>query len=304
MKDPIFIVGPERSGTWLLSSLLNRHPDISIYVDSLFLGSLLKKQKELLLENDDDLAKVISEIRSLDYSGLELSEVESALRKTDRSSKSLFETLLLLKMRKDNKKRFGEKTPTNFLYIDVLLQWFPGAKIIFIYRDPRNRFCSYKHSSPGGILSCYRSTALATTLYWNNFMRIMRKRRVQLGDQFFSVKFEELITNPGPTTRAICDFLEEQFHDDMLAIDSTNSSFRDIQNKSGFRTEVLYRFRQLRKREIACVELLSGNFMVEEGYEFVLLPPLLIKFLAHVGFFSAVHASHSVYRKLRRLLSD
>ena len=54
--------------------------------------------------------------------------------------------------RKENKTRWGEKSPGHEMYLDQNLEDFPGAKVLFMIKDPRG-MASSMNEVPWGIKS-------------------------------------------------------------------------------------------------------------------------------------------------------
>lgn len=120
MNHPIIICGAPRSGTTLLTSILDSHPEIVCipYETMLFIP---RKRGEL---NHDSL----------------------------RIRITLFLTLISLKIGKST-NRWCEKTPYNVLYISKINQFFNGkVRFIHIIRDGRDVVLSH-HSHLGSFMT-------------------------------------------------------------------------------------------------------------------------------------------------------
>ena len=233
--------------------------------------------------------------------GLRQAEIRDRLPKTDRNLRSLFDTILKLRMERNDKRRYGEKTPNNFCHLNVLLSWYPRAKVIFIFRDPRNTHSSFKHSPVYGELGFFFRNTVTRSLYWNFCHRIMAGAKRVRGDQIAKIKFEDLIDNPEKVIRSICTFLSEKFHDQVVKVDSNNSSFGKTREKHGIRKEVLIRNQYLSKREVVLIEMFCGRYMQEDGYDLSVIPSRVINLLSMLHFYELVDVAYVMARRMAHL---
>lgn len=301
MTEPLFVVGVTRSGTTLLTRMLDSHPNISIYSESHFLCLVWTKQKNDALPTGDDLQLALDRTLGLQDEGLLQAEIRERLPKTNSDLRSLFDTILKLRMEQNDKRRYGEKTPNNFCHLNVLLSWYPKAKVIFIFRDPRNTHSSFKHSPVYGELSFVFRNSITRSLYWNFCHRIMVGAKRVRSNQVANIRFEDLIDDPEKVIRSICTFLGEDFDDQVMRVDSNNSSFDKTRAKYGIRKEVLIRNQYLSKREVALIEMLCGKCMRENGYELSVIPSRVIKVLSMLRFYELVDVAYVVARRMAHL---
>ena len=137
--NPIFILGISRSGTSLITRILDRHPNISIYMETNFFERVWEKSDDKFIWDEETFEKTLCEISHLDREGINIKSVKEGFFKTNRYLMALFDEIIKNKMINNTKKRFGEKTPSeNLLYLETLLDYYQNANLIFIFRDPRN----------------------------------------------------------------------------------------------------------------------------------------------------------------------
>lgn len=288
-KNPIFILGLSRSGTTLFSRILDKHPNISIYMETNFLNHIWEKRDEKFINNEKEFEDIISKVSHLDREGVDINAVREKFFKTNRHLMALFDAIIQVKMEKNHKKRFGEKTPSkNILHLDTLLEYYPGANLIFIFRDPRNNFSSFK-SFPfykDKSINFIKRTVFSRALFWNRFFKILDEQQRKLPQENYRiVKFENLVQNPRDVVRSICDFLKEEYYDEMLDVDNLNTYFNDSKKKKGIQKNVLDRWKHLRIYEIISIELICGKNMLERSYPFLVVPPFLIELLIRLKYY-------------------
>src|SRR5690606_24699152 len=80
-----------------------------------------------------------------------------------------------------------EKTPKHLWYIPEVLNDFPHARFIFIYRDPRDNYISYKKKHQNNL------TPLAFAKSWNSSFQQIKNEK---NDEVLFIKYENLVLNP------------------------------------------------------------------------------------------------------------
>lgn len=127
---------------------------------------------------------------------------------------SLFAAVLT----RQDKSAWLDHTPTNVLYADFLFRLYPQAKIINVFRDPRDVACSYRTVSWGG------SQWGEIVPRLRNLIETGLERKQAVPDStWFDVRFEEFISDPQIHTRRLCDFLGIDVDSSMFVIDLTRA---------------------------------------------------------------------------------
>jgi hypothetical protein len=116
------------------------------------------------------------------------------------------------------KEFFVEDNTWNILFAREILDFMPSAKIIHIYRDPRDVVASF---------SCQRwspNDKEQGAMWYRDMMNHWINVRSTIPtNSFYEIKLEELVSAPEITIRAICEFAEIPFDQTMLKIDLTHS---------------------------------------------------------------------------------
>jgi Sulfotransferase family len=216
-KEPFFIIiGRGRSGTTVLSKILNSHSSISIPGEFFFIINLFNKYSKKVI-NLQTINKYVDDVfseqrfQNKDFSKVELKEY--LLKKSPISFKDLclntYENLTL-QQGKENIKLFGDKNPHFALFLPKILKIFDNVKFIFIVRDYRDNILSYKNVK-------FDMNNLYSLAYrWTYFNRKIIKYQKLFPDKFLLLKYEDLLTNSKFEMNRVCSFLNIEFESKML----------------------------------------------------------------------------------------
>ena len=298
-RPPIFIFGVTRSGTTLLTQMLDLHPNLSIYLESGFLHQIPRAAAEKTLTSDAEVGALLDRVRNVPQEGVSRDAVERRFATSDRRVRTLFDTILRVRMQARGKRRYGEKTPSHFWKLALLLRWYPEAKLIFLFRDPRDVYASFQRWREFGNVGRADSTLLGRSLYWNYYQRVLQQTQQCYPGQVFEVKFESLVREPRATLEGLCDFLGEELAPSMLAVESNNSMFPETRDRAGLRPEVLDRKRSLNRTQTALIELICGEYMLAKGCRLSPACRQLVPMLSALGFYTLSGGLHGLIRRWR-----
>lgn len=214
-----FIVGAGRSGTTLLRTVFDAHPNVCIPVEGKAILHLKMKyfhrkfwDERSILEMIEDLYfdrkfkvlwqvdrdKLTRTLLSLSGHQLDFSIICKViyLEYTSLFSK---EKILLI----------GDKNPIYSMCITELKEVFPSAKFVHLVRDYRDVIASnLKHFK--------RKDVAVLSQYWKQHNAWIEKAKQENPHLFYTVRYEELVADPADTAQRICHFLEIPFKDQML----------------------------------------------------------------------------------------
>lgn len=131
-----------------------------------------------------------------------------------------FVTRLYRKAAKSDVPYFLEKTPRNNLVIDHILQLFPDAKFIFLWRNPLAVAASIIETFGRGKWQLYD---YKVDLF--DGLANMVDAYQKYPDKIHAVRFEDLVANPEEAWKALFDYLQLPFQSEML------SSFSEVKLK-------------------------------------------------------------------------
>ena len=203
LNFPVFIIGMPRSGTTLVSNLINASEEIYIPEETHFfqLKSQWNKKSFDTFKNDFlDLDK------NTYLKGLDITNKDKNIINKSSSYKEIFESICKLKAKKKGIDRWGEKTPIHFEYIDEINEYFPRAKFVNIIRDPRDVINSILASGWGND-QIYRRLSM--------YKQNIKKYNVEQKN-ILNIKYEELVKNPENTVKSIYKFLGLHFNNEIL----------------------------------------------------------------------------------------
>lgn len=227
MKNVIFIVGVGRSGTSLLQSILNAHSEIAFMPETQFFRKYVASKKTM----PTDLTafkKTLEADTSFHRTSIAPDDLLGQFKNNSFTSIQAYKTLLNTYLARKNKKIIGDKDPRNIDYLPKLYQHFPDAKIIHIYRDPRDV-----------VLSKTKATWSAHRPFWMHAIigqhQLARGRKIgkELYEKnFFEIKYEELIEQPEQTIRNLSVYLNVAYQADMMNFANSSRELVDEKEMS------------------------------------------------------------------------
>ncbi|HEU5267827.1 MAG TPA: sulfotransferase [Jatrophihabitans sp.] len=213
---PIFIVGCPRSGTTLLSVLLHAHPHIAMPPETRFLLPAYYGRAQFGdLRDSANRRRLAEQItgRGTSFRDLRLDRaaVIEAIVAAPPTLGSALATVWREFARSRGKPRWGEKRPAYWRELDVVRRLFPTAQIIHLVRDPRACVASLAQV-PWWHHDVERSTALwgIATAESDRFGKRLP------ADTFHRVFYEDLVRDVRGTLTELCEFLGEDFAEEML----------------------------------------------------------------------------------------
>lgn len=248
LEQPVFLCGYPKSGTTLLLSLLDNHPQLNVFPEELKIFTKVVRKKT----HQEKIACILSEtgayVPSLgnvdfpsgkrdytDINGTDYMQSLNAELSKSQNDKELVQAIyknweLYAKNTKQGDHRFKyfvEKTPGNEKYIYIYIKkWFPLAKYIYIIRDPRDNYLSkWKKSN-------YKLKVEQFCYDWKNSVHQIDLLK---DSEFILLRYEDLVVDVKSSMEKISNFLKIDFHESLLVPTrngsdwSGNSMFGDNQ---------------------------------------------------------------------------
>lgn len=234
---PVFVGGEHRSGTTLLSVVLDSHHLLEVgpeldFAEPRNLGSFVLEACVLLHQNDPrvlgegtdtqdpyyyDVAHFVKQCQRFGIEPLDLADiVEAHIRRLGRDVVSiedrctLVEDIARAKLAVTGKWAWGIKLQRKIQDVDVYAGLWPTARFLHIIRDGRDVASSHLRTVPDWGYPTIDDTAYK----WSNLVLAARLRAPV--DRYLEVKYERLVTEPESECRRICDFLGVPFDEGMV----------------------------------------------------------------------------------------
>ena len=264
---PIFIVGAPRSGTSLLRQILNRHPSLAICDETHFFRLIWQKRRRDAFGDLSDPAnrrRLVNEyvqLRPTQRLALDGGKLAERLIEEGSSYPRLFASVLQYYAESQGKTRCGEKTPLHAFAVNTLCEWFPGAYILHIVRDPRDVVASLLRMPFGS-----RSVVLNARTW---LQRNVAARKASHHDHYLEVRYETLVAEPAQQLTRLCRFIGEEFSPSMLIAEQTGVQRPDERDRyhAPLTKARLGRWRQeLSPRQVAQIEWVVGPQLEAFGY--------------------------------------
>lgn len=227
---PVFIVGMPRSGTTLMRSLLNQHPQVSLALtESHFIPYLMRifgdpppfhahANVELFIKRFHQTTF----FQRLSECGYTFNPEDLYRHANLDSWASIFEHILRHFSPKPDRADtiWGDKTPGYIKHMPLLKQLCPQAKFLHMIRDPRDCCLSVRQSWGKSI---YRAAHR-----WQSTLSEARRVGQTLKDDYLEVTYESLLEDTEGVMERVADFLERDYHPAMthigLAPENTGST--------------------------------------------------------------------------------
>lgn len=212
---PVFVTGYQRSGTTLLGTVMDRHPNLAIFVESFFIPKyqMVRWLYSPLsrVDNAVRLAKAIVDEPSSQLNKLEVCEDRIRALKNP-SYGDVVHALLSEWAASRGKARWGDKSPGYITRLPLLLEVFPNARFVHIIRDGRDVFLSVKRLG-------WMDDAGKVGLEWDRAIRQAQAFGAdpQYRDSYHELRYEDLITRPEEVVQGICDFIDEPYSEELLS---------------------------------------------------------------------------------------
>jgi hypothetical protein len=282
-----FIFGCSRSGTTLLASMLNAHPEIIVPTETWWFS----------IARELGLSSFASKILTSEFLRILGKNIEQAhdeqwnkffvrFAKGNRSFKGRYDELFRIFSEavkvEFGAKHFGEKTPCHTTFMIEVYDKFPDFKKIILLRDPRDIVCSYFTSLVDKSAGSLCEVLVILKDYMLHMAYAMRNKPCLI------VRYEELTENPELELVKLCAGLNIEFSPKMLDLKAVTNpvGIHGNLNKKTFINSGAY-VSQLSYEELLSIEYVLASEMELFGYRPVngkleSLPEFLVDILREV----------------------
>jgi hypothetical protein len=285
-----FIAGAAKSGTTLLVSLLDSHPELLVMPqDTAYFPTVLTKYRDrgrraqvdyLTKESWTNVLFGFQAMRGRqDYAEFPKKRFLETFERVAFDPANEKRDLLVLMMEayaevvgvpRDQVKRWVEKTPANRNHVPEIFSRFPKAKLLLTMRDPRALLAAQI------ALERTRKTKRFSVYYVIAHWRTAAKLAKRIRDQKVPglvVIYEDLALDPKMSMQKVCDYLEIDFDPEVVLNPTKVGRSWAGNSAAGVRfseisTEPVTRWHgELSEDEIGWVERHCSDLMREFGYE-------------------------------------
>ena len=220
----IFVVGIGRSGTSLLQSMLNAHPEVCFPPETAFVRRYVATGLLEAVHRGAGPAGVVDHLlRDEQFSRLGLDETELGRIVSEQTSP--FDAgrfyLFLLRFwaaKKGKASWCGDKDPRCVEFLPTVHKCLPHAHVLHIIRDPRDVLASKKRAAWSRSRSAWRH------VFANRVQLGMGRRDGSrlFGERYVELCYEELIAEPARVLRTVCSRIGLEFHQGMLDFEASS----------------------------------------------------------------------------------
>lgn len=266
-----FIIGCDRSGTSLLSRMLNSHPEVGVPFESHIFnhlyalrfryGDLLREANVLRLARD---MVSLYEVRHWDFVP---HPVDIAASTTNPSFCGVFDALMRVWRDHHGKAIWGEKSPNHIEYWEVLTGYYADPPLLHIVRDGRDVALSLVAARFGP------KTIYTAMRYWTWYLGLVENARRQSSCPVLDLRYEDLLGNPRAELERVCRFLNIEYSAAMLDFHRDLSPYdTDARNLRNLRRPLLtdnagWWQRELDGHQVVIAEALGAEMLKRYGYD-------------------------------------
>jgi len=285
-EHPVFIGGIPRSGTTLLRSLLDGHPELVVHPGrsgffSLFVPAVrqltndqrIPLAERILLRHHYDRRNLPPSPDRPDYGVVRQVFLERLLGSTlllsDYLSSAILAVAQVTGTLDERKRRWIERTCFNELHADKIFEWWREARLIQIIRDPRATYAArLKRKAEHNTVSAFAHTWLRSARQARRIQRLFGSVR------FMKIRYEDLVREPELETERMVNFLDIQ--EDRILLRPTQHAGREDwtgnsaygKTYSSIEDSSVARWRSLlTPAQLLLLETLLGDEMLLHGYE-------------------------------------
>jgi hypothetical protein len=260
-----------RSGTTLLGNIVDRHPEISIFVESFFIPRYYYAQVAFWpLSREANRARLARAIANEPRSVVNAVEVDeqAVARGAEPRVASVLDQVMRRWAADRGAPRWGDKSPGYLTKFPVLQRMFPDARFVHIYRDGRDVLLSVRS------LVKWRgwdTNAARIARDWERTLRTARRWGERHPDRYMEVQYERLIGDPGPVVREVAEFAGLDFDPAMLEATGASDLNPALATWERVNAEINPdNFAKWKKKlpaeDVATFEYLAGERLRELGY--------------------------------------
>jgi len=214
----VFIIGRPRSGTTLLATLLDAHPNIILPFECPVILNLYPKYGKIKNWKPHQIVAFLNDLKQLrkfNHWNIDIEEIRKKIYEYGQIEN--FQTIIKCVyscfpsfFRKEKILYLGDKNPIYSLYFKKIFRIFPEARYIHLLRDYRDNILSVKKLDFEAPLTSIIASR------WKFANSIVHKMSIKYPTQFYTIRYENLIENPETEIKNINHFLGIEYQASVL----------------------------------------------------------------------------------------
>jgi hypothetical protein len=204
-----FVVGVGRSGTTLLRLMLDAHPQLAIGAETHFLAELIQLEGEGA--DPERMLAAITGARSWGDFALDAQVLRERAGATDGSAAQIARAFYRLQAEGAGKPRWGDKTPGYVKRMRAIAGLLKEARFVHLIRDGRDVALSRRRRGMGADKPLAEVAEL-----WQRRIHNARRQARRLRGRYLELRYEDLVTDPEPGLRRVCELVDLDFDAAML----------------------------------------------------------------------------------------
>ena len=271
---PVFM-GCGRSGTTLIRSVFDAHPDLAVTHEAHFVAPMARNRHKYMSSGGFDSDVFIRDL--FDSPNFRRQAItKAAVRERLNVVRPAIvadavRVVFGLYAEERGKTLYGDKTPGYVNHVGSIAGMLPETRFVHMIRDGRAVALSYLDRPEWG-----PDTLGAAAYHWRSRVHHGRSAGELLGPgRYMELKYEELVSRPELTVRRVCDFLGLSFAPVMLNYHRNTPEFiASTKDPAAFENlarpisaEIRDWKSQMTARDIAFFETIAGNLLSELRYE-------------------------------------
>ena len=208
-----FVVASPRSGTTLLRMMLDAHPQVAVPFETHFVPELIAAVEAG--GGPDGALEVMAGHRRWGDFGLDRGALAERLRSYEKLTPGdAVRSFYTLYAETQGKPRWGDKTPEYVEFMRPIAGAVGEAHFVHVIRDGRDVALSrirWRQKRSGKTPPVRRMARR-----WKEAITVAREQARKV-DQYLEVRYEDLVAEPEPALRRICDFTGLEYDASMLA---------------------------------------------------------------------------------------
>lgn len=176
--EPIFVIGMPRTGTTLVSTLLDRLDGVRDRGELNWVSAVYAQLHDLNRLDDAQALRACADL------------IQTHMRRDDAPARF-----------------YVDKNPLNFAYVDFIAAMFPRARFIYCRRDVRDTSLSIwsQHFAHEALAFAYDFTSIAQVE--KDHRRFMQLWRGRFGDRILDVDYETVVADRDAQLKRLGDFI-------------------------------------------------------------------------------------------------